>query len=245
MRALLRSEYLKVRTTRTVFGLMAGLLVLVGLATFGTERSLDAATVEAGVAPELFITMAAAIVPIFALVLGIRSITDEFRSGAIVPTLLATPTRRQVVGAKLAVTAAVGALMGLAAAVAAAGLGSGLVALEEGSVLVVWGSIAALSVKVAAVAGAASVIGLGVGVLVRHQVAAIVGALLWFLVAENIADGLAPAVAKYLPVHAMNAIVAGSLGVTIGAGLAGAVLIGWAGLALAGGAAAFARRDVA
>jgi hypothetical protein len=43
----------------------------------------------------------------------------------------------------------------------------------------------------------------------------------------------------------MNAIVGGSLGVTVGVGLAGALLVGWAALAVAGGAAALARRDVA
>src|SRR5829696_94430 len=227
MRALLRSEYLKIRTTRTAPGLLASLLVLVGLATFGVERGLIGGSVAGGVAPELFITMAAAIVPIFALVLGIRSFTDEFRSGAIVPTLLATPKRGQVVRSKLAVMAAVGAAGGLVAAVMAAGVGAALVTLEGGSVLVAWGSLAALTAKVAAVAAASAVIGLGVGALVRHQVAAIVGTLVWFLVAENLAEGLVPAVARYLPVHAMNAMVGGSLGLTVGVGLAGALLVGW------------------
>jgi hypothetical protein len=225
--------------------LLAGLLVLVGLATFGMEGGLGSATVADGVAPELFITMAAAIVPIFALVLGIRSLTDEFRSGAIVPTLLATPKRGQVVGAKLAVIGAAGAIGGLLAAVIAAGLGAALVALDGGSTLIAWGSLATLTAKVAAVAAVSAMIGVGVGAIVRHQVAAIVGALVWFLVAENLADGLAPAVARYLPVHAMNAIVGGSLGVTVGVGLAGALLVGWAALAVAGGVAALARRDVA
>jgi ABC-type transport system involved in multi-copper enzyme maturation permease subunit len=245
MRALLRSEYLKVRTTRTATGLLAGLLILVGLATFGMERGLDAVTVADGVAPELFITMAAAIVPIFALVLGIRSITDEFRSGAMVPTLLAAPKRAQVVGAKLAVAAAAGAVAGLLAAGMAAGLGAALVALDGGSSPVVWGSLAALTAKVAAIAAVAAVIGLGVGALVRHQVAAIVGTLVWYLVAENLADGLVPAVARYLPVHTMSAILGGDLGVTVGVGLAGALLVGWAALAVVGGAAALARRDIA
>ena len=50
-----------------------------------------------------------------ALVLGIRSVTDEVRHGSLVPTLLATPDRRRVVLAKLAIVAGAGAVFGLAA----------------------------------------------------------------------------------------------------------------------------------
>jgi len=244
MKTLVRAEILKARTTRSVVALLAGMLTLVGLAAFGTERSLEASELVGGVAPELFVTVAAAIVPLFALVLGIRSATDEFRSGSIVPTLLATPKRWRVIAAKVVVTSAIGGGFGLAAAGLAAGIGSMLVASEGASVLLAPASLAWLVAKVAGVAAVTAVIGLGVGTLIRHQVAAIVGGLMWFLVAENLADGLAPAFAKYLPVHAMNAVVGGPMGTALGVGLGGVLLVAWAVAAVAGGVAALARRDV-
>lgn len=244
MSTLIRSEFRKVRTTRSTLGLLGGLLLIVGIATFGTERGLeDRALVS--VAPELFVVVAAAIVPMFALVAGIRSVTDEFRNGSIVPTLLAAPRRGTVVVAKVVVAGATGAVFGLLGGGLAIGLGSALVLTEGGTVVGRGAELVELTAKLAAAAAATAVIGVGVGAVIRHQVAAIVGGLAWFLVVENLADGFVPDVAQYLPVHAITAVAGGPMVVTIGAGL-GAVVIGaWALAAVAGGVAALARRDVA
>ena len=50
-------------------------------------------------------------------------------------------------------------------------------------------------------------IGVGLGLAVRHQVAAIAGTLVWLLAAEGILSGLVPNVAKYFPGAAGFAIV--------------------------------------
>ena len=42
-------------------------------------------------------------------------------------------------------------------------------------------------------------IGVGLGLAVKHQVAAIAGTLVWLLAAEGILSGLVPNVAKYFP----------------------------------------------
>jgi hypothetical protein len=91
-----------------------------------------------------------------------------------------------------------------------------------------------------------SAIGLGVGLFVSHQVAAIVGSLVWLMVGENLVEVVSAGVAKFLPVHAGTALLgthardATLVAPVVGAGL----LAGWALLALGVGARAFVRRDI-
>ena len=101
MTNLIRAELLKIRTTRTVYGLLAAALALVAvtvLATLGQSqtRELDVPLIDRDL---LFIPWIVLVV--FVLVLGLRSYTDEFRHASIVPTLLATPDRQRVLAAKL------------------------------------------------------------------------------------------------------------------------------------------------
>ena len=110
----IRSEYRKLRTTRTVRGLLAGLVGLVGLTTWVVIANAGVGTSVALTSLPLFIELMV-IVPVFALVLGIRVYTDEARHGSIVPTLLAIPARRRVAGAKLGVAGVSGASFALAA----------------------------------------------------------------------------------------------------------------------------------
>ena len=90
-------------------------------------------------------------------------------------------------------------------------------------------------------------IGLGVGVTVTHQVAAIVGTILWVLVAEGLVEMLAAPVARFLPQHATASMLgiaaadASLVAPLVGAGL----LIGWAALSAGLGTRVFVRRDVA
>ena len=114
------------------------------------------------------------------------------------------------------------------------------------AVTVAPGSLALLLVKVAALGVLWSSIGLGVGMFVSHQVAAIVGSFVWLLVGENLVEVISAGVAKFLPVHAGTAVLGISSGdATLVAPLVGAVLLaGWAALSLGAGTRAFARRDI-
>lgn len=147
--------------------------------------------------------------------------------------------------AKLLSVGATAIVFGLAAFTVAAGLTAALVTAEVGAITVGWSQLGVFAAKLIGVAALYAAIGVGVGAIIRHQVAAIVGGLIWVLVAENLADGLMPAVAKYLPVHAANAIVGGMPGVYVDAGIGAALLLGWATLAFAVGAQVMRRRDIA
>jgi ABC-type transport system involved in multi-copper enzyme maturation permease subunit len=241
MRDAIRAEFRKLRTTRSAFGLLVGMVLLSGLAIWGTVASASPAEIATGLMRPEVLFGAVIAIPLFAAVLGIRSFTDEYRYGSIVPTFLATPDRRRVLVAKT-VTAAV-----TAAAFAAVTMGVGIaVALALLSThgiagTVAWGTVAGLVGKVIVLAALWSAIGVGVGAVIRHQVAAIVGTLAWMLIAESVVVGIVPGPGRWLPGRAA----------AIGLGLESGVIalapvvafVGWTAAVLAL-AAATLRRDV-
>jgi len=245
MNDVIRSEFRKLRTTRTAFGLLAGAVVLTGLALWGSMSSATPAELAAGLTSPFGYAGVVFIIIMFVVVLGIRSFTDEVRHGSVVPTFLATPNRLQVLVAKTTVSAATAVLF------AAVGLGAGtgviavyLVAHGYAVPVAAW-SLAGLFGRAIAIAVLWAIIGVSVGVVVRHQVAAIVGALAWLFVAENILGAIVPRVAAWLPASAAGAaagIDSANALITPVAGLL--VLAAWTVGAVALAAAVVQRRDV-
>jgi len=142
MNAVLRSEFLKLRTTRSALGLLAGTVVLAGLALWGSLSSATPAELAAGLTAPFGYAGIVIIVMLFVMVLGIRSFTDEVRHGSIVPTFLATPKRLRVLAAKTTVSAAAAVVF----AIAALAVGTGVVAVylvtHGYAVPVAWGTMA-------------------------------------------------------------------------------------------------------
>jgi hypothetical protein len=84
-----------------------------------------------------------------------------------------------------------------------------------------------------------------VGVVVRHQVAAIVGALAWLFVVENILGGLIPKIAAWLPGSAAGAAMGmGTVNPLVTPIVGMIVLVGWTVGAVALAATMLRRRDV-
>lgn len=110
----IRSEFLKLRTTRTAGGLAAGLLALTGLAIWGSVANASPAKLAMGLSSTEVLIPLLLVIPVLVLILGIRSFTDEFRHGSVVPTFLATPERRRVLVAKFVVIAGTAAVFTLA-----------------------------------------------------------------------------------------------------------------------------------
>lgn len=214
MSALLRSELLKLRTTRA--GLfypvaLAGIAGLAAAGSFGAGVAEERGTVQF----QADLIKDAGIAPLFALILGMTIVTNEFRHGTITATLLVSPVRERVVAAKAIGAALVGfafalfnvfvigavVLPWLAAIGDPAHVGAGEVWRAIGRVLLA----AALS----------GVLGAAVGALVHSQVAALVGTLVWLLLGEHIAVALlglvdADGVSGYLPGTALNGLVGSS-----------------------------------
>ena len=88
-------------------------------------------------------------------------------------------------------------------------------------------------------------IGVGLGLAVKHQVAAIAGALVWLLAAEGIFSGLVPDVARYFPGAAGFATVGINAADLLTPALGAALLGAYALVVVAIGAVLMQRRDIA
>ena len=240
MSGLFAAELLKLRTIRGTWGYVLtaiGLAALVAAATIGAED--QQARLAAGFQTRLF-TESAAATTITALLFGIALVTIEFRHGTITPALLATPRRGVLLVSKLAGGVAAGLLLAIAALlvialIAFAWLGALDVPLELTEASRAGGRV----LVSAAVAGA---LGAAYGGLIHAQIPAVVGALVWLLVAEPLLGALlsladVPAVADYLPGAVIFSIADPEMD---GLSFAAAVVVGVAHVAV-GAALAFVR----
>jgi ABC-2 type transport system permease protein len=209
MTDLLAAEFLKLRTTRTTWALLAATVAVSALAVASAVIvGADTATLDLesdrGVRAILNVSANGAI---FVLALGIIISAGEYRQGTATDTFLTTPTRWRVIAAKLGVAAAAGVVFGALAAgvcIAVANLSYQLEGytfpLDSSSA---WSTLAG-AVLYAALFGA---LGAATGSLVRNQVAAIVGWLAWLFVVEHIAVGFLPDLGRWLPAAAGRALV--------------------------------------
>lgn len=243
MTGYLRAEARKLTSVRAWWLLMIGaagfpLITVFALAT-------DPATDLDG-APETILSLirlGADITAVAALWLGILATAGEYRHGTIIGSLLAAPSRSRFVGAKLVVLGGAGALLALATAVTssvAGGLYLRSLGADLGSAPI--GDALAVLAGVMCVAALYGAIGAGLGAVVRNQIAAVTGALVWIMAVEGILpdvlrkpglrDWLLTGAAKRLyqlpdPVpDAPSAWVAAGLliGVAAGFGLAGSAV---------------------
>jgi ABC-2 type transport system permease protein len=244
MRALVKAELIKLTTTRTAMGLLLGAAAVTMLGAFSTIMSAAPADLAAPLHQQHLFLLASINLSLFALVLGIRGVTDEFRHGSIVPTLLLEPIRRRVLWGKAVTLAAAGAL--LATLAQAAMLGLALLLLQSKGVQATVGTsdLVAMGGLVAASALWA-MIGVAVGAVVRYQVPAVVGALIWVLVVENLGAGLLGEAGSYLPGQAAHALASASQAGTLLAPAIGALVLGgYALLAMVAATVRMTRADV-
>lgn len=219
------AELRKLTTTRLWWVLaiiMVGYLGLVSAgfaAVFALAASGDAAT--AAQLPGAGASQAAALLPysfasstgyVFVLVFTVMTVTQEWRHATLGPTFLQIPRRGTVLAAKLATGAVAGAAGAVLALLASIGAGA-LVLLSTGGDPrlgdpEVW-SYAGRTVLALALWG---VIGIGVGTLMRNQIAAIVTVLAFTQFVQpllRVAGGFwepAAVVVDYLPGSASDAL---------------------------------------
>jgi ABC-2 type transport system permease protein len=199
MIAQLRSELLKQRTTRTTGALLAWMLVLIVLIVLLHSFGLSASTLRvAGNQPKVY-GWGTSIGALFAALLGALSITAEIRTGTIRPTLLATPNRTLVIGAKMIAAAIGGVVLGLVAEALVSAIASAAFAIRGVPIAITAGAFAQLLAGGAGAAALWAAIGTGVGAIVRSQVGAVVGLCVWLLLIETVLVGEVPSIGKYTP----------------------------------------------
>ena len=251
---LVRAEWTKLFTTRVWLGLLLGACLMVaGFSALLTGFAGSSQNGQPGLPPvgdPQFEQVAFAVstnASVLFLILGIIGMTQEYRHRTATPTFLTTPRRGRVVVAKL-----------VAYALAAVPIGLLIVAVNVLVVELYAGargaapSISGDNLRVIAGAWAAlviyAVIGVGVGALLRSQVGAIVGALVYLFVIEGIVfraiPVLAPAI-KWLPGGALEAMTA-TLNETelLEPWQGGLVLLGYGLLAALVGTVFAVRRDI-
>lgn len=246
--ALLRSELLKQRTTRTTVSLllwMLGLtLLIVLLHVFGAQSLQPTRRRQ----PAERVGWGTSIGALFAALLGAISITGEIRNGTIRPTLLATPNRTRVIVAKLAASALTGVIVGLIAEALVTGIGSAGLAIRGIPIALSGGDIAQMLAGAAVAAALWAAIGTGLGALVRNQVGAVVGLCVWLLLIESVLIGAVPSAAKFTPGASAGALAGAIQNVSPGGLLAptlGALLLAaYAAAAATAGLLATERRDI-
>jgi ABC-2 type transport system permease protein len=207
--ALIRSELLKLRSTRTAIGLVIVILI-VTLVPLVALISLLPKTWLASDGVSTFLNTASTFVPLVLLVFGILGMTNEYRHGTITYAYLVTPRRWQVMAVKLAVYAVVGILTMLAAVLLVY-----LVILLGGAIRGVdidatGGSTLSDYARQIIVAGLITTFGVGLGALFRAQVLTVAGTLIWALAVENIVVVLKPAVGRWLRFTVFNSVSAAS-----------------------------------
>jgi len=247
---LVSAEILKVTSTKMWLGMLIGVVLYTGIGVAATvfapaTPGVDVATLQT---PEgmrnLFAQAGGAYV--FAIVLGTLGMTQELRHQTLTSTLLAEPRRNRVMVAKMAAYAVIGGVYGAIGVAFGYLLALALLPLKTHADIP-W--TAMWQIAGGTVLGCAlfAVLGVALGTLIRNQIDAILGVLVWVLIIESLLVQFLPAVGKWLPGGALSGIVQAtgrndtSYLPVWGASL---VLIGWTALFAVVAAATTQRRDV-
>jgi ABC-type transport system involved in multi-copper enzyme maturation permease subunit len=212
----LRVEVLKLRTVRLPFGLLLTAMALTSL--FSAVKASQSGRAGSSVASLATASGLAAVTTVtgwsmlLAAVLGVTVATGEFRHATATLTYLAAPNRVRVLIAKTGAAAAAGALFGLVAAAVATGVGLAPAASRGDRIALSAGALAGHAAGAVLGAALLAALGVGVGSLVRSQLAAVVGVFLWALVIEALLGGFFTSVRPYLPYTAATTLAGAALG---------------------------------
>lgn len=212
--ALLRAELAKVTTTRMWVGLLIGVLLYVALSVVSSYFSATTAPANGGLSIPTLETeggvrnvfAAAGAAYLFAIVIGILGMTQEYRFQTVTATFLAAPNRMRVMAAKMSAYAVIGAVYALAGVVVGYLLAAVLLAFTDHAPV---DAATLLSIAGGAVLGSAlyAVLGVAIGTLVRNQIAAILGTLVFVLLVEGLLIAFLPRVGRWLPGGALNGVL--------------------------------------
>lgn len=218
MRLLLSAEFRKLSTTRLWVWLLLAAAAITSLyvslqIAFADDPATWTQPLHTIQGQRTLLASAASAAAPLAAVLGAIGIAGEFRHRTATPTFLASPRRNRVIAAKLATYAITGGgyaivCLGVAVAIGWPWLAADGIRLDvtDPDTLATLGGV----IVAAATFGA---IGVGLGALLRDQVATIVGLLVYLFVVEPIltAVGSLETLTNYLPGPARNALTGTAL----------------------------------
>lgn len=244
MMTLVRNEVLKLRTTTTVRRVVLGALVLAAVLSAATVANADKEVAEGlGSAESWTHVLGVSGLPAFAmLTIGIIAMAGEYQHRTITQTFLVTPIRGRVVAAKLAALAVAGVVV--AAAVMATALIFALPGTWSGGIDVLHAEVGRTVAGNLAAGALFGVLGVALGALLRNQLAAVILAVGWGLLAEGVIATVAGwEVARWLPGGATQSLLWGGEDL-LPVGAAAAMLAAYAVVLAAVATRATVRRDV-
>jgi ABC-2 type transport system permease protein len=203
----LRSEWIKLRTVRMNWVLAIIAVAFPLVITVLTTILVDVDGMNSGDVVGL-VTGTSVVTGMLLGVIGAAGITGEFGFGTIRPTFAATPKRSRVIIAKAIVTVVVGAVVQAVMVAICFGVGSSILNSRGGDISLgnADGEEAAL-IGIVCFAAIVSLLGLGLGLLIRSTPASVAVLILWPLVGEGLIGALLSAAGvenafKWLPYQA-------------------------------------------
>lgn len=188
---VLRSEWIKLTTIRTNKTILT-VAAVVGLVTSWATAVL--VTSEVLTVTEVFV-YPTTLTAVLAAIGGVLLFSAEAQHGTLAAALTAQPARWPIAAAKAAVATGYGLVVGVV------GLATGFLGALAGGIEIGDTSGVLTTVGWALLYSAGSaVLGLGIGMIVRHSAGAVSGLLVWWLVIESLVVQFAPAEAvRFLP----------------------------------------------
>ena len=187
------------------------------LSATGSLPGENAPQLPAESLPPVLYSTATAVGYVFPLLVGTLMVTTEFRHKTLTPTFLATPRRGRVLVAKLLIGILLGAILGVIGVAAAVGTSAGILAGFGVDTQLTSADTWALFGRMILAFVLWVLIGIGVGALVRNQVGAIVGVLVFTQFLEPVGRAVAAfvdqlaGVIRFLPGAASDALVGSSI----------------------------------
>jgi ABC-type transport system involved in multi-copper enzyme maturation permease subunit len=239
----LRAEIIKVRSTRTTLGLVLGMVAIILLFVILTALLTSVGEMSQREQQRSLFSIGS-FAGLFAALAGIMLVTGEYRFGTIRPTYLFTPKRSIVLVAKVAAMLVAGFVFALVGEILSVGIGGGI--LDERGISIALSHHDYVLLTIGTLIGTAlwGGIGVGLGMIVRNQVGAIIGLLAWGFVIQNLLFALAPTVGRWTPDQAQNGLMGLTDAHLLDPGVGGVVLLAWTIAICIGGAVLAARRDV-
>jgi ABC-2 type transport system permease protein len=242
---LIRAELTKLATTRLIYGLAAAMAAFAALTVAANILDRQGAPPLAADSFPMLVGGPVTLLSGAALLLGILGMAGEFRHQTVTQTFLVTPDRGRVVAAKLVAYPLAGIALALSILAFTAALATAWLAAKGITPSLLDARLGRVLLGAVLAAGLCGLVGVGVAALVRNQVAALVGVVVWVLLVEGLLMSLlhAPSMARWLPSAAAAALTNPGGGQL--SRLAGALLLAGYALALAAvGTRLVVRRDI-
>jgi ABC-type transport system involved in multi-copper enzyme maturation permease subunit len=240
----LRSELLKLRTTRTVAVLLLAAAAITLLGACVEALSPARGELAGEEAQRATFNAAGSTVVFLATLAGLISVTGEFRYGTIRPTLLFEPRRRVVLAGKVVAAALTGLLFAVVCVAVAFAAGLAILAVRDVDPALSAEHAAVLVVGPLVASPLGALLGVAVGTLIRNQVGAIAALLVYGMLVDAMLFAAVPSAGRWLPGKAGDALTGRPVDDLLGPGAGAAVLLAWTAALLVAATVRSDRTDV-